>query len=412
MRLHAVALLVAVALCAAPVASGAQTFQGGIRGAVRDANGVVPGADVVLTNEETSFERTAVTNAAGEFAFPNLAPGSYTIRASLAGFKTFESRGVRVGTQDFLTLDLTLEVGAVQESVTVTGATPVIEMANASVASLIDRQTLETLPNVGRNPFVISTIAPNVIPTGVPQFTRMQDQNATAMLSLGGGPRRANNFLLDGVPITDLFNRAAIIPSLEAVEEVRVQVSTYDAELGRTGGGVFNTLHKSGANRWRGSAMVLDRPEWGTGKLYFTKKRGDPKPDTYYHLWSGSFGGPLARNRTFFWATTEGYKTQTVSNGVLTMPTALERRGDYSQSFDAQGRLIVIYDPLTTRPNPAAPGQFIRDPFPGNVIPANRLNPVGQSIGQPTAAAGLWAFAAARVIARRGSGWPLLPEIN
>ncbi len=211
---------------------------------------------------------------------------------------------------------------------------------------------------------MISVIAPNVIPTGVPQFVRMQDQNATAMLSLGGGPRRANNFLLDGVPITDLFNRAAIIPSIEAVEEVKVQVSTYDAELGRTGGGVFNTTHKSGSNAWHGSALFLERPEWGTGKLFFTRESGQPKPETYYHLWAGSFGGPLIRNRTFFWVSTEGYKTQTVSIRVLIMPTALERRGDYSQSFDAQGRQIVIYDPLTTRPDPARPGQFIRDPFP------------------------------------------------
>ena len=134
-----------------------------------------------------------------------------------------------------------------------------IDSTTASVGHLIERRTLETLPNVGRNPFVISTITPNVIPTGVPQFTRMQDQNATAMLALGGGPRRANNFLLDGVPITDLFNRAAIIPSLEAVQEVKVQVSTFDAELGRTG---------------------------GTGTLFFTKQADQPKPDTYHHQWA------------------------------------------------------------------------------------------------------------------------------
>ena len=148
------------------------------------------------------------------------------VRASLAGFKTYESRGIRIGTQEFLTLDLPLEVGEVREAITVTGDSPVIETTIASVGTLIERQALETLPNVGRNPFVISVIAPHVIPTGVPQFVRMQDQNATAMLSLGGGPRRANNFLLDGVSITDLFNRAAIIPSIEAIEEVRVQVST------------------------------------------------------------------------------------------------------------------------------------------------------------------------------------------
>ena len=357
----------------------AQTYQGGVRGAVRDANGVIPGADVTLVNEETSVERTTVSNAIGEYAFPNVVPAIYTVRASLSGYKTFASRGIRVGTQEFVTLDLSLEVGELREFITVSGESPVIETAIASVGTLIERQALETLPNVGRNPFVISVIAPNVIPTGLPQFVRMQDQNATAMLSLGGGPRRANNFLLDGVPITDLFNRAAIIPSIEAVEEVKVQVSTYDAELGRTGGGVFNTTHKSGSNAWRGSALFQERPEWGTGKLFFTRKSGQPQPETSYHLWAGSLGGPLIRNRTFFWASSEGYKTQTVFDRVLVMPTALERRGDYSQSFDAQGRQIIIYDPLTTRPDPARPGQFIRDPFPGNVIPAERINQVGRN---------------------------------
>jgi hypothetical protein len=380
MRAVAHGLFASLMLTLIPCGAEAQTHQGGVRGAVRDADGVAPGAGVVLVNEETAVERATTTNAAGEYAFPNVAPAIYTLRATLAGFKTFESRGIRVGTQEFLTLDVRLNVGEVREAITVTGASPVIDTTTASVGNLLDRRTLETLPNVGRNPFVISTITPNVIPTGVPQFTRMQDQNATAMLSLGGGPRRANNFLLDGVPITDLFNRAAIIPSLEAVEEVKVQVSTYDAELGRTGGGVFNTTHKSGSNAWRGSAMILGRPEWGAGTLYFTKKAGQPKPDTYHNQWAGSVGGPLSLNRTFFWATTEGYKTQTTSDGVLVLPTAAERRGDYSQSFDAQGRLIVIHDPLTTRPNPAVPGQFVRDPFPGNVIPASRINPVSATL--------------------------------
>ena len=332
---------------------------------MRDRDGVVQGAVVTLVNEGTLLERATVTNQAGEYAFPNVIPGLYTIKASLTGFRSFESRGIRVGTQEFLTLDLPLEVGEVREAITVTGDSPVIETANASVGTLIEQQALETLPNIGRNPFVISVIAPNVIPTGVPQFVRMQDQNATAMLSLGGGPRRANNFLLDGVPITDLFNRAAIIPSIEAVEEVRVQVSTYDAELGRTGGGVFNTIHKSGSNAWHGSGLFLNRPEWGTGRLFFTRMADQPKPETYYHLWGGSLGGPLVRNRTFFWASTEGYKTQTTANQVITFPTALERRGDYSQSFDQQGRLIVIHDPLTTRPDPAALANIFAIPFRG-----------------------------------------------
>ena len=374
MRLLAGVFCLAAGMVSLTSAATAQTYQGGIRGAVRDANGVVPGADVVLVNEETTLPRTTVTNAVGEYAFVNVLPGLYTLKASLAGFKTFERHGVRISTQDFLTLDVALEVGALSEAITVTGTVLIIETTNASVGTLLERAALETLPNVGRNPFVISTTAANVIPTGFPQFVRQQDQNASAMLSLGGGPRRANNYLLDGVPIGDIFNRAVIQPSIEALEEVKVQVSTYDAELGRTAGGVFNATHRSGSNAWRGSALMLERPRWGAGKLFFARKSGAQKPDTYYHLWAGSFGGPLVRNRTFFWASTEGYKTRTTANLVLTMPTAREREGDFSQSP------ALIYDPLTTRPDPARPGEFVRDPFPGNIIPANRINPVARNL--------------------------------
>src|SRR5688572_22605093 len=156
-----VGLILVLSLTVTALHGSAQTYQGGLRGAVRDANGLVPGADVVLVNEENGLPRTTITNEAGEYSFSNVLPGLYTVRASLAGFRTFESRGVRIGTQDFITLDLRLEVGEIREAITVTGATPIIDNSNAAVGTLIERQTLETLPNVGRNPFVISTIAPN-----------------------------------------------------------------------------------------------------------------------------------------------------------------------------------------------------------------------------------------------------------
>ena len=218
------------------------------RGARRQRRGA--GRRRALINEDSGFERTTVSNESGEYAFPNVAPGVYTLRAALAGFKTFESRGIRVGTQDFLTLDLRLEVGESSEAITVTGATPVIETTNAvgrHAASIAGRSrrcpTSVAIPSSSRSS------RPTSFRRACRSSCGMQDQNATAMLSLGGGPRRANNFLLDGVPITDIFNRAAIIPSIEAVEEVKVQVSTYDAELGRTGGGVFNTHAQIGVER-------------------------------------------------------------------------------------------------------------------------------------------------------------------
>jgi hypothetical protein len=373
-RVFSLGCLFAV-MSACAVAVYAQTYQGGLRGAVRDANGaVIPGVEIVLTNVETNATRTTVSNNQGEYVFANVLPGNYALTATAAGYKRYETDRIRIGTQASITLDLTLEVGAITEQITVSGGAPILENSNPTVSSSLDTQTLQALPTAGRNPFFLSIVTPNVIPTGDPQFVRQQDQTNASLLSLGGGPRRGNNYLIEGVPITDMRNRAVINPSIEAVEEVKVQVSTYDAEMGRTGGGIFNTTFKSGTNEWHGSALYQNRPRWGQEKLFFTKRARLPKPDSYYHLYGGSFGGPIIKDRTFFFGALEGYQTLTARSEVLILPTERERSGDFSQSG------ITIYDPLTTRADPNNPGKFIRDPFPGNRIPANRINPVAQNL--------------------------------
>jgi hypothetical protein len=371
MRRARCGLLVGMGLLAIAAVAVAQTYQGGLRGSVRDVNGVIPGCEVTLTNQDTNASRATVTNERGEFVFANVLPGTYALKAAMPGYKTFEHRDIRIGTQQFVVLDVTLEVGNIAEEVTVTGESPIIETANASVAHSLDSKTMEVLPTAGRNPFFLAVITPSVVPTGDPQFVRQQDQTNASLLSLAGGPRRGNNYLIEGVPVTDLRNRSVINPSMEAVEEVKVQVHTYDAEMGRTGGGVFNTTFKSGTNTFRGSALFQNRPKWGQGKFFFS--RNQPKPDTYFYLGGGSLGGPIVRNRTFFYSAWEGYQTKTSRNTVLILPTEAERRGDFSQSG------VTIYDPLTTRLNPAT-GQFVRDPFPGNQIPANRINPVAAAV--------------------------------
>jgi outer membrane receptor protein involved in Fe transport len=356
--------------------TAAQTYQGAIRGQVRDPNGVIPGAEVVLLNEGTLTSRTSLTNEVGEYSFANVLPGKYTIKVSLAGFKTEERKGVQVATQQNLVLDFMLAIGEFSEQITVSGGATMVERLTPTVATSLDSKFLEALPIFGRNTFYAAVAAPSVIQSGDPQFVRMQDQSGASSLSIGGGPRRGNGYVLEGVPITDLINRATFIPSIEAVEDLKVQVKTYDADMGRAAGGVFNTTAKSGSNDWHGSAVFINKPEWGVGNLYFAKKADLPKPPQYYYDWAGSFGGPVVKNKTFFWASTEGYLQESTRNNVLTLPTAAQRAGDFSQLLNSAGRAIVIYDPLTTRPDPARPGQFIRDPFPGNKIPANRLNPV------------------------------------
>jgi hypothetical protein len=361
-------LLMVIALAAT---AAAQTFTGGLRGAVRDANGVIPGVTVQLVNDDTGQSREAVTNEQGEYSFTAVPPGNYTIRASLTGFRSYENRGVRIGAQQFITLDIGLEVGQLQETITVTGAAPLLDTSNASGGGVISSEQLSTLPSGGRSAFLFAVTLPTVVASGDPQFNRQQDQTNASLLSLGGGTRRGNNYLIDGVPVTDVRNRASANPSIEAIDDVAVQVHLYDAEAGRTGGGTFNVATKSGTNEFHGSGFYQNRPRWGMANNFFSEKEGVPLPETYFHTGGGGFGGPLVRNRTFFWFSTEGYGSNTTRNGASRVPTAREKSGDFSQSFDSAGRQVVIYDPLTGDANGNG-----RTPFPGNVIPANRLNPV------------------------------------
>ena len=218
-----------------------------------------------------------------------------------------------------MTLDIRLDVGQLQETITVTGEAPLIDTSNASTGSVIDSRQLETLPSAGRSAFLFAVTVPTVVASGDAQFNRQQDQTNASLLSLGGGARRANNYLVDGVPVTDLRNRASANPSIEALEGVNVQVHQYDAETGRTGGGTFNVATKSGGNDWHGSGFYQARPRWGANN-FFTERAGVPLPETYFHLGGGGVGGPVIRNRTFFWFAAEGYGSNTTRNAGVRVP--------------------------------------------------------------------------------------------
>ncbi len=366
--------LLSLTLCTAAIAS-AQTYQGTMRGLVRDAQGVIPGAEITIVNEATNAERMATSNEVGEYIFSSVLPGTYTIRVSLPGFRTEERKSLRLATQQQLVQDFTMEVGGLSEQITVTGEAPLVERATATMATSLGAKEISALPIFGRNTFYAAISTPNVIQSGDPQFVRYQDQSNASFLSLGGGPRRGNAYLVEGVSITDFLNRPSWVPSTEAIEDMRVQVKTYEADMGRAAGGVFNVTAKSGSNQWHGTALLLNKPEWASGQLFFAKRAGSERPPQYYYSWAGSVGGPVAKDKTFFWFSKDDYTQRSTRNNVINFPTALERTGDFSQSRNAAGQQIVIYDPLTTRPNPSGTG-FIRDPFPGNVIPLDRMNPV------------------------------------
>jgi hypothetical protein len=234
----------------------AQSFQGALRGRVVDPNGAATsGAKITLIDEATQITRTTLTNEQGEYNFASVTPATYTVAVEATGFKKLERKSVSVSTQAAVTLDLVLELGQVTEEVTVTSEAPPLQTADASTGQLIEGQKVTDLPLLGRNPFLTGKLAQAVVFTGNPQFTRMQDQNGNSQVSIAGGPLRTNNYLVDGISIADSNNRAVILPSPEAVQELKVQATTYDAEVARTGGGSFNILLPSGSNELHGSAV-------------------------------------------------------------------------------------------------------------------------------------------------------------
>ncbi|MCU1328125.1 MAG: carboxypeptidase regulatory-like protein [Bryobacterales bacterium] len=356
-----------------------QGFQGSLRGRVVDSSGAaVPLAKLTLTDQGTAISRSTITNDQGEYTFAAVTPSTYTVAAEASGFKQAVKKSVAIATQASVTLDIGLDIGQVSDTVNVVADSALIETADASTGQFIDRQKIEDLPNLGRNPFMLSKLSESVVQVGNPKFNRMQDQSGSSQIAIAGGPVRGNNYTLDGISITDSTNRAVIIPSQEAVQEMKVQANTYDAEMGRTGGGTFNTFLRSGTNAVHGSAFGYIRETDWIANNFFSNRAGQAKPEQPFKNYGGSFGGPIripkvydGRNKTFFFVSGEAYRQYDASGTRLAVPTAIEKTGDFSKSVSTRGTQQLIYDPLST----LADG--MRTAFPGNIIPANRINPIG-----------------------------------
>jgi len=368
-------------------ALSAQNFVGGVRGLIQDPGGaVISGAVVALVNSATGTSRSAISNSLGEYAFAQAEPATYSITVESPGFKKLTHTGVVIATQEFVTLDLKMEIGQVTDTVQVTAETPLVESSNASNGQVLTGQQIEDLPNLGRNVFLLSKLSTGVETVGDPRFNRFQDQSGSSQISVAGGPVRGNNYFIDGIPVTDATNRAVIIPTVEAVGEMKLQTGTYDATMGRTGGGVFNTLLKTGSNGFHGDLFGYYRTTDFVANQFFANAAGLPRAPTSWKNFGGAMGGPVVipkiyngKNKTFFWVASEAYRQHTPVTNNFALPTALEKTGDFSQSS------VVIYNPLSARactPSDNCPAGVtqVRVPFAGNVIPGSMINPIGQAI--------------------------------
>ena len=268
-------VLLAGAVLAAALAG--QSFYGGVRGFVRDPNGgAIPKAKVTLVDQATKISRVTYSSDDGEYSFNQVIPSTYSLEAEASGFTRVERKDVPITTQPQIALDLGLQVGDVSQTVEVSAEVPLIETSNAQQGQAFSHEKLSQLPNFGRNPFGMGRLSQNVTPVGNPATNNMQTQSATALTSVAGGMLWQNSYIIDGVPSTAWFGLPLILPSLEAVAEMKVQVNHYDSEMGRTGGGVFNTILRSGTNDLHGSVYGHIRRTGMNANLYFNNAAGRP----------------------------------------------------------------------------------------------------------------------------------------
>ena len=370
-RLAAAALL---ALALVPRAH-AQDFRGTIAGRISDAQGGrLPGATVTAVHVATNVESTTTTDAAGDYAIPYLAPGVYRVTVELQGFKKVVRDKVEVRIGDRLQIDLALEVGQLEETVTVSAETPLLETRTGSAGQVIDEKRIALMPLSDGNPFVLARLAPGVAYHGDLKFSRPFDNAGTSDFTADGGPGR-NEFTLDGSPNMTHGRRVAFVPPANAVQEFKVETATFDAQQGHTAGATVNVTLKSGTNALRGDGYYHYRDEALSGNDFFFERAGRAKDTLDYKRYGFSVGGPAVRNKTFFFGAFEWLPDQFPEPGQFTVPTVAQRNGDFSELL-SQG--IRIYDPLTAVRRPD--GRIERQPFPGNIIPANRISPIALEI--------------------------------
>jgi hypothetical protein len=368
-----VVLATALALPAA-----AQDFRGSITGRVLDQSGAaLPGVVVTAINVATNVPSVSTSNSEGGYTILYLTPGMYRVSAELSGFKKLNRENVEVRVGDRITLDLSLEVGQMEETVSVTAESPLLELGNASAGQVIDERRISLLPLSDGNPFQLARMVPGVAFTGDLKFARPFDNAGTSGI-VADGAVGGNEFSLDGSPNMTSGRRVAFVPPAGAVQEFKVKTASFDASDGHTAGAMVDVTLKSGTNSLKGEGYYYLRDEKLSDTDFFLKRAGTPKPELSYQRFGGHVGGPVrlpgytGNNRTFFFGAIEWLYDEFPEPGTRTVPTERMRNGDFSELL-AIG--VQLYDPLTAVRSGA---RVVRQPFPGNIIPANRISPIAR----------------------------------
>jgi hypothetical protein len=356
-----------------------QNISGSLSGTVQDGTGaVLAGADVKLTSSQ-GFVRTGKTNAAGFFSFPDLIPSKFSLSISAPGFKQYQQRNIELtSSQDRSLGAITLQLGEVSDTVIVTAEVAQVELGSADKADVVTAESLEHMALRGRDFMDAVGLMAGVVDTS--NSREAPGPTSIGSLYINGGRDNSKNMTIDGVTNLDTGSNGSVhsMPSMDSVSEIKVLRSNYAAEYGRNAGGSITVITKGGDKQFHGSAGWYYRHESFSANSFFNNKNSQPKPPYRYNIGSYTIGGPLYvphkfnsdRSKLFFFFSQE-FQRQKVNYGAkqVTVPTALEREGDFSQSFDVNGRLIPVYDPNNGR-----------RAFPGNLIPSSRFNAIGLNV--------------------------------
>lgn len=370
----------------------AQEFRATISGHVLDQSGAaVPGAKVQATNTATNDTVNSVTDASGVYTIPFLRPGPYKVTASAQGFKQYVRENITLEAAKVFGLDIRLELGAVTDTVEVTAEAAVLETQDASRGAVVSTQQVSELPLNARNPFMLGSMMSGVTFHGAAIWQRPFDNGAIADWSINGSRESNSQYMLDGASNNGQMgtNNIALVPTVDSVQEFNVMTNMYNAEYGNTGGGIMNVVLKSGTNSHHGAAYEYLRRSALDANTFQNNAQGTPKPTHYLDQYGFEVDGPIlvpkilkkdAPVRLFYMGALELYREGTPNPLLDSWPTQDMRNGDFSKLTNAQGLPITIYDPFTGTYDANGNVLTPRQPFPGNVIPSNRINPIAKAV--------------------------------
>ncbi|MBK9168655.1 MAG: TonB-dependent receptor [Bryobacterales bacterium] len=348
--------------------AAAQEARGRVQGVVSDTSGaVIAGARVSLRNDNTGVETVRQTNTSGQYLFDLVVAGTYTVTVEMEGFRRFAQQNILVQTRADVTVDARLDLGAVTETINVTEAPVAVKFNTTSMDLTLDTKMTNDLPIIHRNPFLLATLNPAV------QIRSTTEQSpyhhwAANQMDVGGNTSQKNDVLIDGTPQL-MGGKGSYVPPMDAVSEVNVQQNAVDAEFGHSAGGIFSVQMKSGTNDWHGTAYYFGR----NPALNAVADRTTFRPNQVKnHVWGVMSQNPIKREKIFNFFAYESHNVREPRTMAMTLPTELERQGNFSQSFNPSGNMRQIFDPLTTQ---ISGNTSTRIPFAGNLIPASRIDP-------------------------------------